>query len=242
MAERRSPKPKVVGSTPTWDATKFTTQFPMIDPIETVNVCGVPIDIYNIPVGLMMSGGADSASLLYVLLKYGKNPVTVYTTTTADNGNLASTITPKIIKRCEELAGRQIQKQVFRFVDKYTRTDFIDWIYEIVKPGNIIVYSGNTRRPADEVVATFKTQLGTNGVSERRDPKVHRPVYSPGRKFYSPYDVVDKSTIAEIYRSHGILDSLFPLTRSCESETIFTHHCGECWWCCERQWAFGRLE
>ena len=48
---------------------------------------------------------------------------------------------------------------------------------------------------------------------------------------------------------HGIVDELFPLTRSCESEEKGQQmldggpeeHCGKCWWCLERQWAFGRL-
>jgi 7-cyano-7-deazaguanine synthase in queuosine biosynthesis len=35
---------------------------------------------------------------------------------------------------------------------------------------------------------------------------------------------------------------IFPITRSCESWTNdFSKHCGECWWCKEREWGFGRL-
>ena len=41
-----------------------------------------------------------------------------------------------------------------------------------------------------------------------------------------------------------LLDSLFPLTYSCEGSIEatkhHTQHCKKCWWCQERYWAFGR--
>jgi hypothetical protein len=53
---------------------------------------------------------------------------------------------------------------------------------------------------------------------------------------------VDKKTVAELYSHFDIIDTLFPLTRSCEQETSdFSQHCGDCWWCAERQYGFGRL-
>lgn len=54
---------------------------------------------------------------------------------------------------------------------------------------------------------------------------------------------LDKKRIAELYNSLGILDDLFPLTRSREKITDdFSHHCGLCWFCAERFWAFNRYE
>jgi len=44
-----------------------------------------------------------------------------------------------------------------------------------------------------------------------------------------------------------LLETLFPVTRSCEwnehvvGEDPGMEHCGNCWWCHERKWAFGRL-
>ena len=60
---------------------------------------------------------------------------------------------------------------------------------------------------------------------------------------------VDKRMVAHLYKYFDILDALFPLTRSCEWHNSNTFdaanpgdgHCGQCWWCKEREWAFGRL-
>lgn len=57
-----------------------------------------------------------------------------------------------------------------------------------------------------------------------------------------PLLFVDKKCVAELYDHFQITDTLFPLTRSCEDITHdFSHHCGKCWWCAERQYGFGRL-
>ena len=53
---------------------------------------------------------------------------------------------------------------------------------------------------------------------------------------------MDKKDLALIYKEHNLLSTLFPITRSCVTETMnFDAHCGECWWCKERIWAFGKL-
>jgi len=52
---------------------------------------------------------------------------------------------------------------------------------------------------------------------------------------------VDKKGVHEHYVRLGVLEELFPLTRSCEIHTTdFSEHCGECWFCKERLWGFGR--
>ena len=59
---------------------------------------------------------------------------------------------------------------------------------------------------------------------------------------------IDKQGVKELYEKFGLLDTLYPLTRSCESFTDdFSKHCGEykdeqdvCWFCKERYWGFGR--
>lgn len=50
----------------------------------------------------------------------------------------------------------------------------------------------------------------------------------------------DKKKIAELYKDLDIMD-LFAVTRSCEGYERWDEHCGKCWWCDERKWAFGRL-
>jgi 7-cyano-7-deazaguanine synthase in queuosine biosynthesis len=45
-----------------------------------------------------------------------------------------------------------------------------------------------------------------------------------------------------LYRELAVEQELFPFTRSCETDAHTTGHCGHCWWCKERLWAFGYLE
>ena len=51
----------------------------------------------------------------------------------------------------------------------------------------------------------------------------------------------DKKELAQIYKEYDLLDTLFPVTRSCEGWQNITGHCGKCWWCEERMWGFGKL-
>jgi 7-cyano-7-deazaguanine synthase in queuosine biosynthesis len=44
-----------------------------------------------------------------------------------------------------------------------------------------------------------------------------------------------------IYKILNLETELFPITRSCENDDHIESHCGKCWWCQERIWAFGRL-
>ena len=62
---------------------------------------------------------------------------------------------------------------------------------------------------------------------------------------------INKRDLALLYGQEGILDTVYPLTRSCEhvyweEDGTPNHptegHCGECWWCEERMWGFGRLD
>lgn len=64
-------------------------------------------------------------------------------------------------------------------------------------------------------------------------------------KMYQPFLNVDKKFIADIYKTHGLLESLVPLTSSCvgvrEETDYFTKPCETCFWCNEKLWAFGHL-
>ncbi len=63
------------------------------------------------------------------------------------------------------------------------------------------------------------------------------------RQQYRPFWCVDKKFIADMYDHFELRESLLPLTWSCtvegtEHNENYTKHCGFCWWCKERDWAF----
>lgn len=82
---------------------------------------------------------------------------------------------------------------------------------------------------------------------ERQPELPSEPIFIDHQTHVSiqPFVNVDKRAVHEIYSRKGLMDSLYPLTRSCESPARGRQidiHCGECWWCAERLWGFGRLE
>jgi hypothetical protein len=67
-------------------------------------------------------------------------------------------------------------------------------------------------------------------------------------KTKAPFQMVAKDTLARLYKKYNIID-LFELTDSCIYQKMsYTHDrtkpefspCGDCWWCRERFWAFGK--
>jgi len=60
-----------------------------------------------------------------------------------------------------------------------------------------------------------------------------------------------------MYKELNLLDSLFPITRSCEYDIYWQTnseewkkdvpdpgigHCNKCWWCKERKWGFNNVK
>jgi hypothetical protein len=60
---------------------------------------------------------------------------------------------------------------------------------------------------------------------------------------YRPLALVNKKWVAEEYRKNNLMESVFPKTISCvgyaDDTKNFTEPCKECWWCKEKHWAFG---
>ena len=74
------------------------------------------------------------------------------------------------------------------------------------------------------------------------NPHTFPPHWGTPGNVFSPLINVDKKAVAELYEYYGLLDTLFPITRSCEDWTTdFSSHCGVCWFCLERKWGFGKL-
>lgn len=231
---------------------------------ETVNI--------NIPegcktIGLMMSGGADSSMLCYLLSKE------------IIENNLDVKIQPLTWRRTypaerpKDWNIKQVQK-VLSTIDLLLGTD------DVVKPQHVfipaekgepiedrkleaaewdrmkveardklgvdVIFYGTTSNPPyDEMVK--------HGLLEERE--VHRDksskVNSTGKpkgeqspskiSTKSPFLSIDKSVLRELYIQNGVLDTLEKSTKSCEGiwqdTENYTKPCGKCWWCRERKWA-----
>jgi len=224
------------------------------DHIKIIQQYDIPENRYEKIVknlGIWVSGGADSSLLMYLLtrqikqknLPYKIHPFSVrrgrpwnpfyaqnvidFINVTLDAGDIINDVKvyyPPI----DDIHQREIKEFMDRDTEHFNN-DIID-----------VMYSGITCNPPhDEVSPNKETKRDRN--SER--PLIEKCSF---RYFINPFFKYDKKDLANIYAKLNLVHTLFPLTRSCEGNDIdtgyYTKHCGKCWWCEERMWAFGRLE
>lgn len=209
--------------------------------MNNININGINIDLLPGPIGISHSGGADSAILLYILMKYHCEPIHVFTCASKEKFRVAPHIALNVISKCMDLTGRKDIYHHTHFVDSQNLENLFEVQNELYNLNLVkCIYTGATAIPPLDVCSTFKN--GTV-LLDRRDPNKIRPLYAGDRKqFYTPFFNHNKKDIFLLYKTLEVLDDLFPITRSCESLELKSGHCGKCWWCEERAWAFGRLE
>lgn len=208
------------------------------------NISDIDIPILDGPNGISFSGGTDSTLLLYILLKNTQDTLHVFSLAKNNNCRVTAIITPRVIEQIIRLTGNnniihhvsynnvQNNKTLFNFSDKFLKDRLINYCY-----------TGVTANPPKDIADNF-TKPEDNKLQEIRNPLVKRSIFHPLFDGYvMPFTNIDKKKIFNIYKELNILEDLFPYTFSCEVENILdnTSHCGECWWCKERQWGFGKL-
>ena len=208
-------------------------------------------------IGVTLSGGADSAILLYILCQHIKQ------------NNLDVTVLP--ITSCV-LAKPIMIEGTFRVSNRIRELFNYDLPFLLE---NFLYYKGRKIFEFDMVaqstmlkegVIDFLIGAGTSFASEEELKKHNmwddRPVYRgldyvPSNyenllendtryKIYKPFLQVDKKFIAEMYDLYGVRETLLPYTRSCIASFSvskgWSKPCKTCWWCKERYWAFGSYD
>ena len=201
-------------------------------------------------IGMKISGGADSAIVLYMLCKYiietGKDCVIVPITVNYAGKAFQTQFAAKVLEYIKTNFVVNIEKHYtdlnYEF-DTYSTVQ--DSLVKKLYEDKIIDchFSGITANPPKEVMEMFNTR----GPMDSRDREQNKKPQIVGNTFF-PLINIDKQGVKELYEKFGLLDTLYPLTRSCESFTDdFSKHCGEykdeqdvCWFCKERYWGFGR--
>lgn len=201
-------------------------------------------------VGIWMSGGADSSLLAWLLAKEiidEKLDVRIQPMSVRRgrgwNPLYAGEVVDFIIK---DLNFKNMNEHLIYYPDindEHQREfqEFWDRNDEnFIKDVFQILYAGITSNPPKN--------SGLPQSKERsRDEDVEKElvVQNNLRTYMTPLFDVNKSVLADIYANYNLTDTLFPITRSCEGSIDetgnYTFHCGNCWWCQERFWAFGRL-
>jgi hypothetical protein len=210
--------------------------------IDITNVDKFPFTEVINKVGIRLSGGADSAILAYMLAVYKRDyrpHITLHPITCINNQKPYQELFAKqVLKKITELTGVEFGEHFVEDVNgeryREDQGDFQEKLYKARKLDSH--FMGETMNPPIGVEADWEF-LGGGRDSTRDAPgDTHTPVV-----IYKPLRNIDKKGVAELYKHFDVLDTLFPLTRSCELHTLdFTDHCGRCWFCLERHWGFGR--
>jgi len=219
-------------------------------------------DKYTKP-GIWLSGGADSAVLLYILIRYlqetgreSNNKITVMTCANHEKLRWNTRHATNIIDKIVQLTGATcIERHVTIYRDVQAVDYFRELDTEMMDGGQIdILINGLTKNPPQGVsVENINGQMvdlynHSHKVASRDQPDGVVLDLWKHTAWYSPFLVNDKRLIAAAYDSFGLRHNLLPLTRSCEeipevdelgNKTLDEKPCGKCWWCLERKWAFG---
>ena len=75
----------------------------MLNVYKELNLCNVNLKIYNGPIGITCSGGADSSLLLYFLMKHSIDKIYIFTAGIKEKEFRNITIANTVIQKCIEL-------------------------------------------------------------------------------------------------------------------------------------------
>lgn len=216
---------------------------------HSISPAGVNLDIHSGPIGVSCSGGADSSILLYHLMREKEDKIHIFTTGNNQRSRYNVTCATAVVEKIIQLTGNTNIEHHISYCEVQSRETLFPKLKVYLDSKTTgIIYTGITANPPKDITDTFKLPVSqTNRSPEDKHPHMQR-----NNTFYTPWVNVNKLKIAEMYKESNLLDALYPITRSCEYdptnnyfndiEDPATGHCGECWWCEERKWAFGRLE
>jgi hypothetical protein len=210
---------------------------------------------FNIPnsvnnIGIKISGGADSAMICYLLSKYKvteRPEITIHPITAVNILKPYQLIfSKKVIEFCEKEFDIKFSEHIYcdpAMEGPEIQTAQDKLLNDAYYSGTIDChFTGITCNPPITVCNSFSEPI----VDERdfeRDRTEELKSVMPRPNCYRPFANLDKKGIAELYNHFNLMDTLFPITKSCEAKTYdwSTPHCGKCWFCHERHWGFGKL-
>jgi hypothetical protein len=208
-------------------------------------------------IGILLSGGADSAILLYILCDYIKK------------NNLDIKVLP--ITSCVIAKPIMIEgtfrvtnkvRELFNYDIPFLLDNFLYYRGRKVFEFDINVYVKLFQEGVIDCLMGAGTTFASEEELKRHNMWDDRPEYRaldfvpseyenliPGNekyKIYKPFLRYDKKLIAELYDMFNVRDTLFPATKSCiagfSESRGWSTPCKRCWWCKERFWAFGQYD
>lgn len=215
----------------------------------------LPQGKYNIAIKL--SGGCDSSLVYYALCKKfaQRDDVNIIVITlNTDKKSFYIPYSQKIINIVKQLTGKEPLAKITKSVD-HSLDNYVNGQDELARKvekeySPVHLYTGLTMNPPhDDMVQFFKDNhkdynLDLNRVLHSlnsRDKERDYTRYPSDDYIINPFGESNKRFVADAYKHYGMMDILYPYTRSCESFSTEEKHCGHCFFCAERIWGFKRL-
>ena len=190
--------------------------------------------MFNLPknetIYVSCSGGADSSLLLYELTKLHKNrdirPIHFY-----------KEDIPLYVRK-------EKMSKIYYLISFLNDYIFKDVYYVKTESQNYLnITMGDFKKFHEKhkgfsmigVTKNPNISFGEDTVDNERQGKKYQDL----DERETPYFKYTKRDLAQKYYNYNLHNNLFPLTFSCIVNT--EKHCGNCWWCKERMWAFGRI-
>jgi len=218
------------------------------------------IDIESGNIGVKLSGGADSSILYYAVCEKYKDNDNVNVIPISLNTDLKNWYVQgakNVIAKVGELTGKypldHLTNTVEHSLENYTLGQ--EELHEqAIKKYNVkIMYTGLTYNPPME---DFENKIWKNykawgldkdvveesitGRDTSRDQEQFSRECEPTDR--SPFK--DKVSTYNAYKDYDMMDKLYPYTFSCEQwpqDLDNLTHCGQCFFCLERWYAFERI-
>lgn len=216
-------------------------------------------------IGLSVSGGLDSASLLFLICKHypqikvspmiGIDAYAKFDALCAfdiiewmkdrfPNHNILDTQSftfdhwdPYWIEKAQDLHDRGVATalQAEGTSKNLQMRDGLQTIKDEIKYEWHV--TGTTANPPDD----YMKKHGFYHKAEHvRDEPHNRKTFVRG--LYTPYINVNKKFVAGVYKDNDLMDELYPYTSSCvgmpDTTDYGTVACGTCFWCHEKKWGF----
>jgi len=169
-------------------------------------------------IGVLLSGGMDSAVMLYLIAKEAPSCIQPFTVAKHDG---ASMYVQPIVNWISKRLHVSINDPIIIGNPNLPHDEIIGDVLNRVIRHNLadVFYVGDNIYPKNELPG------GPNRV-KYHDSKVIYPLFH-----------LTKIDIVQLYLTHNLMD-LLPLTHTCTEQKL--GRCNVCWQCKERAWAFKR--
>tara|TARA_B100001109_G_scaffold248363_1_gene239099 strand:- start:2504 stop:3574 length:1071 start_codon:yes stop_codon:yes gene_type:complete len=196
-----------------------------------------------------VSGGMDSATLLYMLCKQIRDNnlgIPVYTGTASYSSDRVATFHASLVVKHMRKEFPDITiNPVYWTGEDYVGTNksqLIETMYSDIRIKNnwtqqeFKLWWGVTANPMDDSFK-FVEPEGHYMVPREPDHSPSKPRY--GKHYTNPFALIDKRSVVAAQLEYGLFECYTTITNSCTSLTEY--QCNTCWWCQERRWAIKQV-